>query len=86
MIIDGGFKTKKEAVDWLKLDPTLKCDYCGARLRSTMTGKREAVQLITFYKKVPPGAKDLRVVMGSYWFANAASELKCPSCNRLVKR
>jgi len=83
---EGGFKSKVEAVDWIKSDPLLKCDYCGARLRSTLTGKREAVQLVTFYKKVPEGAKDLRVVLGSFWFTNAATELKCPGCQRVVKR
>jgi hypothetical protein len=83
---EGGFTTKREAIDWVKSDPSLKCDYCGSRLRSTMTGKKEAVQLITFYKKVPEGAKDLRVVLGTFWFTKAATELKCPSCDRLVKR
>jgi len=84
--IEGGFKTKKEAVEWVKSDPLLKCDYCGARLRSTMTGRKEGVQLVTFYKKVPEGAKDLRVVLGSFWFANPATELKCPGCARMIKR
>ena len=84
--IEGGFKTKKEAVEWIKSDPSLQCDYCGSRLRSTMTGKKEAVQLVTFYKKVPDGAKDLRVVKGSFWFSKAATELRCPSCDRVIKR
>lgn len=84
--IEGGFKTKKQAIDWIKSDPLLKCDYCGARFRSTMTGKKEAVQLITFYKKVPDGAEDLRVVLGTYWFTIAADELKCSGCGRVVKR
>lgn len=83
---EGAFKTRKEAIEWLKTDPTLKCDYCGSRLRSTMTGKRESVQLVTFYKKVPEGAKDLRMVLGTFWITNAATELKCPGCGKLVKR
>lgn len=84
--IEGGFKTKREAIEWLKMDPSLKCDYCGSRLRSTLIGKKEAVQLVTFYKKVPEGAKDLRVVLGSFWFSNPATELKCPSCERIIRR
>jgi hypothetical protein len=83
---EGGFRTKREAIEWIKADPALKCDYCGSRLRSTVTGDKEAVQLVTFYKKVPEGAKDLRVVLGSYWFTKSATELKCPSCERVVKR
>jgi len=84
--IENAFKTKREAIDWLKSDPTLRCDYCGARLRATITGKKEAIQLMTFYKKVPDGAKDLRVVLGSYWFAHPADELRCSNCERTIKR
>ena len=83
---ESGFKSREEAAAWLVADPMKKCDYCGTNLKPTMQGGREAVQLITFYKKVPAGAKDLRVILGTLWFANAASELKCPSCERIVRR
>ena len=81
-----GFESKEDAIRWLKSDPMLKCDYCGAQLRSAFTGQQEAVRLVTFYKKVPEGAKDLRVVLGSYWYAVHATELRCDECGRVVKR
>ena len=84
--VTTGFPSKEAAIKWLKSDPMLKCDYCGAQLRSTFTGQREAVRLTTFYKKVPEGAKDLRVVLGSYWFAVHADELRCSQCGKVVQR
>jgi DNA-directed RNA polymerase subunit RPC12/RpoP len=84
--ITEGFQTKEEALGWLKQDPSLDCEYCGGRLRSTFTGEREAIQLVTFYKAVPAGAKDLRVVLGSFWFPKYATELRCSRCGRLVQR
>ncbi len=81
-----GYKTKEEAIRWLKSDPMLTCDYCGAQLRSTYTGERESIQLVTFYKNVPEGAKDLRVVFGSYWFPKHANELRCSQCGKVEKR
>lgn len=84
--IEGGFRSKEEATQWLKNDPMLKCEYCGGQLRSTFTGDRESVQLITFYKNVPEGAKDLRVVLGTYWFPKHANELRCSQCGKTVQR
>jgi DNA-directed RNA polymerase subunit RPC12/RpoP len=80
------FKSKEEAIHYLKSDPMLNCDYCGSRLRSTFTGQRESIQMVTFYKAVPAGAKDLRVVLGSYWFAKHATELRCSQCGKVVQR
>ncbi len=84
--IEGGFQSREEAVAWLLHDPLLNCDYCGGRLKSTYEAGREALQMVTFYKKVPEGARDLRIVLGSYWFALTASEIKCSSCGRVVRR
>lgn len=84
--IEGAFQSREEAIEWLLHDPLLKCDYCGGRLNSTYEGDREALQMVTFYKAVPEGARDLRIVLGSYWFALTASEIKCSSCNRTVRR
>lgn len=83
---EGGFATREEAVAWLTKDPLKKCDYCGAEMRPTPESGREGLELVTFYKKVPTGAKDLRVVLASRWFVKAASELRCVGCERLVRR
>ena len=83
---EGGFKTREEAVRWLLRDPLLTCDYCDSKLRSTFEGDREALELVTFYKRVPEGARDMRIILGSFWFAKAASELKCTGCQRVVRR
>ncbi|HLG18618.1 MAG TPA: hypothetical protein VI895_02240 [Bdellovibrionota bacterium] len=83
---EGGFKTREDAVEWLLQDPLRKCDYCGAELKASFEGDRDAVQLVTYYKKVPEGAKDLRIVLDSLWFARFASELKCSSCERVIRR
>ncbi|MFH1018474.1 MAG: hypothetical protein V1798_09875 [Pseudomonadota bacterium] len=83
---EGGFKTREEAVRWLVKDPLLTCDYCGSKLRSTFEGDREALELVTFYKRVPEGARDMRIILGSLWFAKAASELRCTGCQRVIHR
>lgn len=84
--VQEGFTSKDAAIHFLKNDPMLKCDYCGSRLRSTFTGQRESIQLVTFYKAVPAGAKDLRVVLGTYWFPKHATELRCSQCGKIVQR
>jgi hypothetical protein len=83
---EGGFISRDEAINWMRKDPLKKCEYCGGEMRPTNAGQREGVELVTFYKKVPEGARDLRVVLGSYWFVKAASELKCVGCERVVRR
>ena len=84
--VNEGFKKKEDAIAWLKSDPMLTCDYCGSPLRSTFTGKRESVQMTTFYKHVPAGAKDMRVVLGTFWFAKHATELRCSQCGKTEHR
>ena len=49
-------------------------------------GIHDEIQLITFYKKVPEGAKDLRIIWGALWFVNAAPELQCGNCAHKVLR
>jgi hypothetical protein len=83
---EAGFLRRDDAVDYLLADPALNCDYCGGQLMSSFEGDREALQHVTFYKKVPEGARDLRVVLGSYWFARAAAILKCKQCQRVLRR
>ncbi|MFH1263261.1 MAG: hypothetical protein V1495_07455 [Pseudomonadota bacterium] len=83
---EGGFLSREEAVTWLVKDPLKKCDYCGAEMKPSAAGNQEGIELVTFYKKVPTGAKDLRVILGSYWFVRAASDLTCSGCERTVRR
>jgi hypothetical protein len=83
---EGGFLSRDEAVAWILKDPLKKCDYCGGEMKPASSGQREGIELVTFYKKVPVGAKDLRVVLGSFWFVKAASELTCVGCERTVRR
>jgi hypothetical protein len=83
---EGGFVSRDEAISWLRKDPLKRCEYCGGEMTPTSAGKREGIELVTFYKKVPEGARDLRVVLGSFWFVKAASELKCEGCERVVRR
>jgi len=84
--LEDGFVTREEALQWMSKDPLLTCDYCGAKLRSTFSGTRESLEFVTYYKKVPSGAKDMRIVLGSRWYAKAATELKCSGCERVVTR
>jgi hypothetical protein len=84
--MEDGFTTREEALQWMSQDPLLTCDYCGSKLKSTFTGDREALEFVTYYKKVPPGAKDMRIVIGSRWYGKAATELKCSGCDRLIHR
>jgi hypothetical protein len=83
---EGSFVSRDEAIAWLKKDPLKQCEYCGGEMKPTAGGPREGIELVTFYKKVPEGARDLRVVLGSYWFVKAAPELKCEGCERVVRR
>lgn len=81
-----GFQTKEDALIWYENDPIRVCAYCGSNDVKPMPGQQDAVQLITFYKNVPQGAKDLRIILGSSWFVRAASMLECQKCNHRVTR
>jgi len=81
--IETGFSSKKEAEQWLKKDPNLFCEYCGGKMRGTSIG---TIQQITFYKKVPPGLKDMRVKLGTYWYARPSPVLTCTSCGKELHR
>ncbi len=83
---EGGFLTREAAIEWMLKDPLRKCDYCGGELHATVPSAGDALQLITFYKKVPEGARDLRVILGSLWYGKPASEIKCQSCQRVIQR
>lgn len=83
---EGGFPSRDEAISALQRDPLKQCEYCGGEMNPTAGGAREGIELVTFYKKVPEGARDLRVVLGTFWFVKAASELKCEGCERVVRR
>ncbi len=83
--MESGFATKEEAVEWLNDDAVNTCEYCGGRLKPPPGGKRAFVQMITFYREVPEGARDMRVVLGSAWFAFPAPEMVCEVCGRVIK-
>mgnify|MGYP001089913063 CR=1 FL=1 len=81
--IQTGFSSRKEAQHWLMSDPGLFCEYCGAKMRIASPG---TLQQITFYKKVPAGVKDQRVILGTYWYARPPSLLTCKKCGRELRR
>lgn len=81
------FPSRDEAMQWYETDPLRICSYCGANTVKPSKGQKgDELQLITFYKKVPQGAKDLRIVYGSSWFVYPAAELQCENCNQKVLR
>lgn len=81
------FSSRDEAIHWYEMDPLRICSYCGSdAMRPTKGQKGDELQLITFYKKVPQGAKDLRIVLGSSWFVYPAAELQCEKCQQKVLR
>lgn len=82
----GGFASREEALRWLNDSTASTCDYCGAKLIPPPGKPKSYIELVTFYKKVPAGAKDLRVVMGSGWFAHPAPEVVCGGCGRNLGR
>ncbi|MEZ4703758.1 MAG: hypothetical protein R3A11_00905 [Bdellovibrionota bacterium] len=84
--IQSGFAERSAAIEWLENDPLRYCDYCDSRNRPSPGSNREGIQLFTFYKRVPSGAKDLRIVLGSYWYTIPAKEMKCSSCGKTVLR
>jgi len=81
--IETGFPSKQEAEQWLRNDPNLICEYCGGKMSGTSVG---TIQQITFYKKVPPGLKDMRVKLGTYWYARPSPLLTCSSCGKELHR
>lgn len=81
-----GFTTKDEALLWYETDPMRICNYCGATAVKPVKGQKDQIQLITFYKKVPQSAKDLRIVLGTHWFVHPASDLQCTNCEQKVIR
>lgn len=81
-----GFPSKEDALIWYENDPIRVCSYCGSTDVKPTQGQQNAVQLVTFYKKVPPGAKDLRIIWGSAWFVKAATTLECEKCGQRVQR
>ena len=80
------FPSKEVALAWYDHDPLRICTYCGSHAVKPIKGKVDQIQLITFYKKVPSTAKDLRIVLGSLWFVHPADELQCDSCEQRVLR
>lgn len=80
------FTSKEQALLWFESDPLKVCSYCGSSEVKPVRGHQDEVQLFTFYKKVPEGAKDLRIILGSFWFVKAASELQCENCKQKVVR
>ena len=81
-----GFISREQALDWFEVDPLRVCAYCGANGMKPVRGKQDAIQLVTFYKKVPDGAKDLRIIWGSSWQIRPASQLECENCHHKINR
>jgi len=84
--MEDGFFSREEAIQWISKDPYLQCDYCGSRLQSAFSGDPQQLEFVTYYKKVPNGATDMRIILGSRWYAKSATELKCVGCNRVIRR
>lgn len=82
----SGFATKEDALNWFAQDQLRRCEYCGGRNVPTSDSNPDQVQFCTFYKRVPEGAKDLRIVLGSVWNVVPAQNLICASCDRTVHR
>ncbi|MEZ4846394.1 MAG: hypothetical protein R2877_05465 [Bdellovibrionota bacterium] len=80
------FPSKDAGLAWFENDPLRICSYCGSEAMKPVRGQTDEIQLITFYKKVPTSAKDLRIVMGSLWFVRPAEELQCENCEQRVRR
>ncbi len=81
------FPSRDAAISWYETDPLRICSYCGSNTVKPVKGQKgDELQLITFYKRVPQGAKDLRIVYGSSWFVYPAAELQCEKCNQKVLR
>lgn len=84
--LEHGFADRESAIQFLRNDPSLVCDYCHGRMQARDSGKGEAIQLVTFYKTVPEGSKDMRLVLGSAWFVQYASHLRCAQCGKETQR
>ncbi len=82
----SGFPTKDEALAWIRSDPFKACEYCKGKTRPAPGSNPDQIQLKTFYKEVPQGANDLRIVLGSIWLVRPAQEMVCRSCGRETKR
>ncbi len=81
-----GFPSKEEAMVWYESDPLRVCNYCGSDTVKPVKGTQDEIQLVTFYKKVPQGAKDLRIIFGTHWFVWPTDQLHCEKCLQLVRR
>lgn len=80
--IETGFLTRKDAEDWLRYNPSFWCSYCGGMLKGEYLGR---VQKITFLRKPPEGATDLKIQLGEMWYAYPVSKAKCTKCGRIVE-
>lgn len=82
----SGFSSKEEALSWLGGEKFQFCEYCGGKNFPSKNSNPDQVQFCTFYKEVPRGSNDLRIVLGSVWYVVPASEVQCSKCSKIVKR
>ncbi|MCB1197479.1 MAG: hypothetical protein KDK51_03840 [Deltaproteobacteria bacterium] len=82
----AGFSSKEAAILWYKNDKMRVCEYCGGENVPVRNTPPNQVQFCTFYKEVPEGAKDLRIVLGSVWNVIPAPQLVCKSCSTQKQR
>ncbi len=81
-ITEAGFLTKKEAIDWLRFNPFFWCSYCGGRLKREYVGK---IQKVTFLRKPPDGAMDLKITLAELCYAYPVPKVKSVRCGRIVE-
>ena len=84
--VQTGYSSKEKAIEWLERDPLGVCDYCGEMMQAADGSAAQAVQLVTFYKAVPAGASDMRIVLDSLWFPVVAQKMVCSGCGRRLDR
>jgi|GEM_PF-4770538 len=82
----SGFPKKVDALRWFQQDRLRVCDYCGGDNKGAPGATPDQIQFCTFYKKVPEGAQDLRVVLGTVWNIHPSSLLQCTKCGKQSSR
>jgi len=80
--VETGFLTRKEAINWLRYNPSFWCSYCGGRLKGEYVGR---IQKVTFLRNPPEGARDLKITLAELWYAHPVPKAKCTRCGRIVE-
>lgn len=83
--VEGGFATRRQAIAFIQSDAMRRCPYCGGLLSPKKTEGRFKIQPVNFFKKVPEGAIDRRLRLGSVWSVVNPPEVTCDGCQAVVK-